>query len=317
METISVIVPVYKVEKYLDRCVQSIVDQTYTNLEIILVDDGSPDNCPAMCDAWAEKDARIKVVHKENGGSGTARNVGLDIAAGEYVAFVDSDDYISPDMYQHLYSLTKNGADIAECGYRSATDDKLDFGERIDEVTLYMPEEAMREHIRDTAFRQLVWNKLYSRNVIKDIRFVDGKKIDDEFWTYRVLGNAKKLMLSARACYAYRQQAESVMHTMKIQNRLQVLEAKELRHTYVKSQFPALLGESQKSLWFSCVYQGQLAVKYLSGCELSNTMDYLSDLVKKYGKGLSLSKKNKVWLCLARISFSFVCKIRNVLGIGF
>ena len=98
---ISVIVPVYKVEPYLDKCISSIVNQTYKNLEIILVDDGSPDNCPAMCDAWAEKDSRIRVLHQRNQGGGAARNAGLDLASGSLIAFVDSDDYIVPDMYAH------------------------------------------------------------------------------------------------------------------------------------------------------------------------------------------------------------------------
>lgn len=100
---ISVIVPVYKVENFLDRCVESIVGQTYENLEIILVDDGSPDNCPAMCDKWAEKDGRIKVIHKENGGVSSARNAALDIVSGDYICFVDSDDWIDPGMYEFLY----------------------------------------------------------------------------------------------------------------------------------------------------------------------------------------------------------------------
>lgn len=102
---ISVIVPVYKVEPYLDRCVRSIVEQTYTDLEIILVDDGSPDNCPAICDAWAERDSRVKVIHKQNGGLSDARNAGMDIATGEYIGFVDSDDWIAPEMYQILYNM--------------------------------------------------------------------------------------------------------------------------------------------------------------------------------------------------------------------
>ena len=111
---ISVIVPVYKVEKYLDKCVESIVNQTYKNLEIILVDDGSPDNCPAMCDAWAEKDERIKVIHKENGGVSSARNAALEVATGDYIGFVDSDDWIEPDMYEYLVSLIlDNDAQIA------------------------------------------------------------------------------------------------------------------------------------------------------------------------------------------------------------
>ena len=111
---ISVIVPVYKVEKYLDKCVESIVNQTYKNLEIILVDDGSPDNCPAMCDEWAEKDERIRVIHKENGGLADARNAGMDIATGDYIGFVDSDDWIEPNMYEVLLkNALKYDADIS------------------------------------------------------------------------------------------------------------------------------------------------------------------------------------------------------------
>ena len=124
MEKISVIVPVYEVEAYLDRCVQSIVDQTYTNLEIVLVDDGSPDNCGAMCDAWAEKDSRIRVIHQENGGLSAARNAGLAVATGDLIGFVDSDDYVSGDMYQLLWENMKTeGSDIAVCGVQMVYDD--------------------------------------------------------------------------------------------------------------------------------------------------------------------------------------------------
>ena len=111
---ISVIVPVYKTEKYLDRCVQSIVDQTYRNLEIILVDDGSPDSCPGICDAWAAKDSRNKVIHKENGGQSDARNAGIAAATGEYIAFVDSDDRIHPRILECLHdAIVLHGADVA------------------------------------------------------------------------------------------------------------------------------------------------------------------------------------------------------------
>ena len=122
---ISVIVPVYKVEPYLDKCVSSIVNQTHKNLEIILVDDGSPDNCPAMCDAWAEKDSRIRVMHKTNGGLSDARNAGMAVATGELMAFVDSDDWIVPDMYEYLYQrLTEDNSDIAACGVQMVWEDK-------------------------------------------------------------------------------------------------------------------------------------------------------------------------------------------------
>ncbi|MGN0478597.1 MAG: glycosyltransferase, partial [Hominenteromicrobium sp.] len=126
---ISVIIPVYKVEAYLDKCISSVSVQTYENLDIILVDDGSPDNCPAMCDVWAEKDNRIRVIHQKNAGGGAARNAALDIAKGDLIAFVDSDDYIAEDMYAHLFSLLEQGADVAECGYINVTDGAAVFQE--------------------------------------------------------------------------------------------------------------------------------------------------------------------------------------------
>ena len=116
MKKISVIIPVYNTEKYLKRCVDSVREQTYGNLEIILVDDGSPDGCPQMCDAFAAEDDRIKVIHKENAGVAAARNTGLDVATGEYLTFVDSDDYIAPEMYQSLLDvLMQTDSDIAAC----------------------------------------------------------------------------------------------------------------------------------------------------------------------------------------------------------
>ena len=114
---ISVIIPIYKAEKFLDKCIGSVVGQTYENLEIILVDDGSPDNCPAICDSWAEKDSRIKVVHKENGGLSSARNAGLDVVTGEYFGFIDSDDWIEKDFFEFLITnALKENADISRCG---------------------------------------------------------------------------------------------------------------------------------------------------------------------------------------------------------
>ena len=117
MPKISIIVPVYNVEKYLEKCVRSILAQTFTDFELILVDDGSPDSSGAMCDQFAEQDQRVKVIHKENGGLSDARNAGIEIATGEYLGFVDSDDYIADDMYELLYTnIVKEDADLSICG---------------------------------------------------------------------------------------------------------------------------------------------------------------------------------------------------------
>lgn len=317
---ISVIVPVYKVEAYLDKCVSSVAEQTYNNLEIILVDDGSPDNSPAMCDAWAEKDNRVRVIHQKNAGGGAARNAALDIAQGNLIAFVDSDDYIAPDMYTHLFSLLDQGADIAECGHINVTDDAAVFQECGSKAQKYTVEEAMHLHIQDTAFRQLIWNKLYRREVIGDIRFPEGKKIDDEFFTYQVIGNADTLIRSDRICYAYRQQANSVMHSMNLKKRLEAVAAKELRHNYILKYFPTLTGESLKNLWFTCIYQGQLAINNLCGSEAKDSLNYLSEVLKKHpysGKDFdACGIKDRIWILMAHFSIKWTCKFRNLIKVG-
>lgn len=314
---ISVIVPVYKVEAYLDKCVSSVAEQTYNNLEIILVDDGSPDNSPAICDAWAEKDNRIRVIHQKNAGGGAARNAALDIAQGELIAFVDSDDYIAPDMYTHLFSLLEQGADIAECGHINVTDDAAVFQECGFKAQKYTAEEAMRLHIQDTAFRQLIWNKLYRREVIGDIRFPEGKKIDDEFFTYQVIGNADTLIRSDRICYAYRQQANSVMHSMNLKKRLEAVAAKELRHDYVMKYFPALTGESLKNLWFTCLYHGQLSLQKMEKHEAAAAIHYLEGVLDKHPLKLTeCTMKEKLWLILADKHFEMTCHLRSLLKIG-
>lgn len=174
---ISVIVPVYKTEGLLDRCVESIVGQTYKNLEIILVDDGSPDNCPAMCDEWAEKDSRIRVIHKENGGVSSARNAALDIATGDYIGFVDSDDWIEPEMYSSLIQkISESGKNIALCSYYAVEIS----GERY-ECRCVVDKEVLD---KDDSFRFIVlggdggyiWNRLYDADILKEVRF------DEDIW---------------------------------------------------------------------------------------------------------------------------------------
>lgn len=272
---ISVIVPVYKVEAYLDRCLESITAQTYNNLEILLVDDGSPDNSGAICDAWAAKDSRIRVIHKQNAGSGAARNTALDLAQGQLLAFVDSDDYIAPDMYSHLYSLLQCGADIAECGYAETFGDDMSFGGGDSTPVEYAPEEAMALHIREEAFSQLIWNKLYRREVAEGIRFPTGGRIDDEYYTYRLLGNAKKLVRSQRICYAYRQQEGSVMHQRFSLKRVESLEAKLQRLRYLEEHMPTLTGEARENLVMACLFLMQASLRSLKGEELAKAKELI------------------------------------------
>lgn len=319
-ELISVIIPVYKVEKYLDKCVESVVGQSYRNLEIILVDDGSPDNCPAMCDAWAQRDSRIKVIHVKNGGAGKARNIGVAACEGDYIAFVDSDDFVSPLIYEKMLQAFDEKVDIVECNYGIVESDEMIFKET-DRYKVFTPEEAMRGNVQEHFFKQVIWNKMYRKNVIEGILFPEGKLIDDEFWTYKVIGNAKKLMRIDDCLYAYRQQENSIMHTSFSFARLQALEAKVGRLEYISVKFPDLYFEAHKNLWLSCLYLGQLSLKYLPNPERKKALEMIEEIVKKY----PLTKEEtrllpvdyRLWGFLTNISLIFTCRVRNTLNIGF
>lgn len=319
---ISVIVPVYKVEKYLDKCIQSIVEQTYRNLEIILVEDESPDRCSEMCDQWEIEDSRIIVIHQHNGGGGKARNRAMDCAKGEYIAFVDSDDYISPNMFETLYSFFSTDIDIVECDYCMVENDSEKFSDQtIDSrAKKFSVDEAMRENIEGHWFQQVIWNKLYRRNVIGDIRFPEGKLIDDEFWTYKVIGNARNLIHVEKVLYAYRQQSQSVMHISFSLRRLQGIEAHEGKLEYITHNFPELRFAEHKKLWFSCLYMGQMALKYLDKAECREAIKCIRLTLKKYPFSKEelnyLNFRYKIWWYLTKYSVEKTCMIRNHLKIG-
>ena len=209
-ELVSVIIPVYKVEKYLERCVESVQKQTFQNLEIILVDDGSPDLCGAMCDEMAKTDPRIKVIHKNNGGLSDARNVGIEMASGNYIVFVDSDDWLDLDMIALLYRvLKKYNADIAECSYRNICTDRIEeetnCSAKVVEGDRILALEAMLDW---RWFKPVAWNKLYKRDVLGDIRYPKGKLHEDEYTTYKYFYNANKLVYVDVSKYNYDRRRE-------------------------------------------------------------------------------------------------------------
>ena len=317
MPLISVILPVYRVEKYLDRCLQSVTGQTYRNLEIILVDDGSPDSSGAICDAWAEKDSRIQVIHKENAGAGAARNTGLDAATGEIISMIDSDDYLDVHMFEHLLSLMTEDVDIAECDicWTELDDLRMDDGSGA-ETAVYDMEDAMRLHIRDEIFCQTPPNKLYRRKTVGDIRFPEGNLIDDEFFTYKVIGNAGKLARSSACMYAYRQQPGSAMHKTFSLKRLQGLEAKRQRLEYLRERMPSLEYEAKFDLFFTAMFMLQACLRSLEGAELQQARQYIREVVKEITpleKNPEASLKKNLLLKLAQNNFEGTCKVLNFL----
>lgn len=314
---ISVIVPVYKTEKYLYQCIESIVSQTYKNLEIILIDDGSPDYSWQICDEWAKKDNRIKVIHKNNGGAGQSRNVGLNIAHGDFICFVDSDDYMSPHMYKIMLEYLRNDVDIVECDYVLVDNDQADFCDEVISNKVFNTKEALIENINDHWFRQLIWNKMYKREVIKNVRFPEGKKIDDDFFTYKVIGKAKKLVHIDAKLYAYRLQEDSVMHSLDLINRFQGIEAKIERQEYLICNYPDLKDIGVANIYFSCLYIGQQCLLELS----SDSNDILKKLIKiiqqyQIENLKQFSLKEKFWIIITQYFFKTTCILRNKLKIG-
>lgn len=310
--TISVIIPVYGVEAYLDACLTSVTGQRYENLEILLVDDGSPDRCGQICDTWAAKDSRIRVIHKENGGAGQARNVALAQATGELIGFVDSDDYISPDMYAHLYSLMDAETDVAECAIAITEADgcPLDSGEQAKTV-ICTAQEAMALHIQDRLFCQTPPNKLYRRRVVDGIFFPEGNLIDDEFWTYRVLGRSEKLVHSEARMYAYRQQPDSAMHKPFSRKRLQGMQAKLQRLTYLDQRMPQLVDLAAEDLWMTCLYAMQGSLKSLRGEELRLARREIGAVAAQLPPVTPDSGKRRLLLALARHTLPGAARLLN------
>lgn len=320
---ISVIVPIYNVEKYLDRCVDSIINQTYKNLEIILVDDGSPDNCPQMCDDYAKKDSRIKVVHKENGGLSDARNVGMEVATGEYVSFIDSDDYVSLDFYETLLeTIVDNDSDIVECGVvKFYENEKFDKYNDDLKVTNYDTVDALDGLINENPFKQHVWNKLYKSNIALDIPYAVGKLNEDEFWTYQIFGKAKKVTRINKTMYYYFQRGSSIMGNGYNIKRLDALEGKMNRQAYIEKNFPILTTKAKVDLYGSCIFAYQSVLKFMSGKDKKKA----GKIIKDYKNRCKLTNdeinnvddSSRKYYKLAKLNFYLCCKMKAIFNIGF
>lgn len=321
MERISVIVPIYKVEAYLDKCVQSIVDQTYSELEIILVDDGSPDRCGQMCDAWAEKDSRIRVVHKENGGLSDARNAGLAAATGQLVSFIDSDDWIDPEFLQTLYdALQQNDAQIAECGIRLVDEEGRVLSRRGPGKSETIGKiEALRRLVLEDGVFQTVWNKLYRRGVIGDILFEKGKYNEDDFWTYQIFDRIERLALVDKPVLNYLQRGGSIMGQGYSLKRLDGLEARYLRWQYLQ-KYEELACLTRQQFRFDCMWQLQCALRLLRGEDRRTAVKMILDKKKQTPKvawrELTVNTKYRIWYNIFTIAPIFTARVRNFLKIG-
>ena len=257
-ELISIIVPVYNVSKYLDRCMQSLINQTYRNIEIIMIDDGSPDDCGIKCDQYAANDSRIKVIHKKNKGLGLARNSGMDVAKGKYIAFIDSDDYVEAEMIERLYFRMEAGnADTAFCRYYdTATDGKDSLAKETFQKKIYIGDEVKEVLLGmigaecgypgDVEIGMSVWRGLYSRDIIKEneIRFPSEREYisEDIIFHIQYLLKAKRVVVEDSPNYHYCDNGSSLTKSykaerFKMEKKLLKKECEELDKNYTQEEY--------------------------------------------------------------------------------
>ncbi|MBU3198080.1 glycosyltransferase [Clostridium estertheticum] len=249
---ISIIVPIYNVEVYIRNCVDSILGQSYENLEIILVDDGSPDNCGDICDEYRSKDKRIKVIHKKNGGLSSARNAGIDIASGDYLGFIDSDDWIESDMYESLYNaLTSHKADISVCGRYIVEADKITTISDSEKAEVFTRREALSELVLDeySGMKNFAWDKLYKKELFDDIRYPEGKYYEDIFTTYKLFSKSNKIVDIKSPKYYYLLRGDSICGSNTASKRYDYCLANIKCLEYIKSLEPLLGDMCDKQLF--------------------------------------------------------------------
>lgn len=246
-EKISIIIPVYGVEQYLERCIDSVLQQTYRNLEIILVDDGSPDDCPKICDEYAQKDNRIIVLHKKNGGLSSARNAALDVATGNYILCVDSDDYIHPRAVEKLYDacITYNSDISVGLHYIEKGDKLLIEDPIVDEIELYNSLEGLQALVSDKKIRNYAWNKLYKSSLFENVRYPEGRSYEDIATTYLLFHKADKVCRIPEYLYFYQMREDSISNNTNKEKWYR--NCKDIVWSY-KQQFDFFTNKNEKQL---------------------------------------------------------------------
>lgn len=243
---ISVIVPAYNVEKFIGKCIDSILRQSFKDFEVLLIDDGAKDSTPEICDACAKKDSRIKVYHKENGGLSDARNYGIDRMQGKYVTFIDSDDYVDSGYFEYLYGLITQEEDIqiAICGKKSVREDENASPDPETFHEIITGERAVQKMLCGLGSGHSAWGKLYSANLWKTVRYPKGKIYEDYATTYRVMALVDKAAWGNAAMYFYVQHIESIMHQKCSRRSLSLVDIADEETEFIVKKWPALKQEA-------------------------------------------------------------------------
>lgn len=302
-DLISVVVPVYKAEDYLNRCIDSILSQTYRNIELILINDGSPDNCPSICDAYAIEHSRIKVIHKENEGVSVARNKGIEIAKGKYIAFVDSDDYIHPGYLNALmFMLSNSEAQISICAYKKVFDSEINEINVSNDFEIISDLTAMDMLLNDQS-KCTPWGKLYNINLFKDVRFPEGKIMEDMFVMPKLFSKAKVIALNSQELYYYNQEGLSITRSSFNYKKLDIVEAALSWKDHTEVNYPTLFEKASMHYYATvqdnCIYLSK--VKDIYG--ISIYKKYKKELISNFSNIINSkysSKRTKIKVVLLK-----------------
>lgn len=285
---VSIIVPVYNVENYLNECIDSILAQTYKNFELYLVDDGSPDNCGTICEEYAKKDDRIKVIHKQNGGLSDARNAGIDKAKGDYITFVDSDDYVSPMYVSHMLRLSEQyDAEIVQI--ESTHDEALlgNYKNSRRDIYKFNRNDALKNMLYMRIVQVNAWGKLYRTSLFNDVQYPFGRINEDNLTTYKLIWKSKMIVCDSQFLYYYRINQKGIMNGKFSDNRYSVLSFKD--------EINAYLGTKASEFYDAINY-----------CEMRLAIRIYNECIEKNKDGIYTSNQNYVYELLKEIDVNKV-----------
>lgn len=279
---ISIVVPVYKVEKYLHRCIDSILSQTYKNFELILVDDGSPDGCPSICDEYAILYENITVIHKENMGVSAARNSGIEIARGKYITFIDSDDFVHESFLEVLKTtLDVHNVSISMCSYKRVSDSSHAIVMNKNVVRVINDLEAM-DMLLDDQSKCAPWGKLYDIKLFVDLRFPVGKIMEDMFVMPILFEKAKYLSVSSQELYCYNQEGESITRSTFNYNKLDMVEAASFWKSHTSLYYPELSDKAHIHYFTVVINNCMYLTKALDSYGKSKYDEYKTEILNNY-----------------------------------
>lgn len=317
---ISIIVPIYNVEKYLPKCIDSILTQTFTNFELILVDDGSKDKSGEICDGYAKEDIRIKVIHQKNGGVSAARNSGVEYASGNFVGFVDPDDYIDKNMYKNMHELCKNNnSDIAVCKLGREVEGKLiNKNNGVDElVRKFDNVKAMEELFKGVLYRFSLCNKLFHKSCFNNVKFPEGRIHEDLSTTYKLFANAKSVVYTSYIGYIYVKRKESILTSKYNEKRLQAFIGWDEILKFISENYITIKEQVVATFTYWCIDNVYYITNQLnSSIEIKKYLKAISMYTKKYYSDIKvnkiLSRRYKFKIKLLNINYKILILERKV-----